>query len=109
MEPVDRLLAIEAIRQAVARYCRGLDRLDVATMRSAYHPDAVDDHGVFVGNAMEFCDRVVASHRRYDATLHCILNHTIEVDDADNARGEVYVLAHVLRGPATDSEGAGQV
>ncbi len=39
----------EAIRQAALRYCRGVDRLDAELMFSAYHDDATDDHGVFVG------------------------------------------------------------
>ncbi|HJY93624.1 MAG TPA: nuclear transport factor 2 family protein, partial [Streptosporangiaceae bacterium] len=42
--------AAEAIRQAALRYCRGVDRLDAELMRSAYHNDATDDHGVFVGS-----------------------------------------------------------
>jgi len=81
----------------VLRACRGVDRLDVDLLRSAYLPGAVDDHGVFVGDAAEFCDRVIASHRRYEATMHCVLNHLVELDGPDDARGEAYVLAHVLR------------
>lgn len=94
---VERLIAVEEIRQVAYRYCRGLDRLDVATMQGAYHSDATDDHGTFVGNAWEFCRLAVDSHRRFDATLHGVLNHTIEVDNADLARGELYVLAQILR------------
>jgi hypothetical protein len=104
VEPVDRLLAIEDIRQVAFRYCRGLDRLDVDLMRSSYTPGAVDDHGVFVGDAAEFCSRVVESHRSYDATMHCVLNHTIEVDGPDEARGELYVLAYVLRTPQSAAQ-----
>jgi hypothetical protein len=99
---LERLVAADEIRTAVLRYCRGLDRLDVDLMRSAYLPGAVDDHGVFVGDAAEFCERMVASHARYDATMHCVHNHTIEIDGPDSARGESYVQTHVLR---TDSEG----
>ena len=97
MDALARLVAVEEIREAVLRYCRGLDRLDADLLRSAYVPGAVDDHGVFVGNAWEFCRRVVESHRSFDATMHCVLNHLVELDGPDGARGEVYVLAHVLR------------
>jgi SnoaL-like domain len=97
VDAVERLVATEEIRQVVLRCCRGLDRLDVDLMRSAYLPGAVDDHGVFVGDAAAFCERVVESHRRYDATMHCVLNHVVELDGPDEARGEAYVLAHVLR------------
>ncbi len=105
--------AHEAIRDAAHRYSRGVDRLDADLMKSAYWPDAIDDHGVFVGNAMAFCDRVVASHGRFTATMHCILNHAITLDGEDHhgpdesdgpetAHGEVYNVTYLHR---TDDEG----
>ena len=48
---VEQLLATEACREAARRYSYGVDRLDAEVMKSAYWPDATDDHGVFVGNA----------------------------------------------------------
>lgn len=92
----------EAIRDAAHRYSRGVDRLDAELMKSSYWPDAVDDHGVFVGNAMAFCDRVVSSHGRFTATMHCILNHAITLDDQSTAHGEVYNVTYLHR---TDDEG----
>jgi hypothetical protein len=97
VDGLERLLAAEEIRQAVLRYCRGVDRLDVSLMRSAYLPGAVDDHGVYVGDAAVFCERVVGSHAGYDATMHCVLNHAVEVDAPGAARGEAYVVTYVLR------------
>ena len=58
----DQLLVTEACREAARRYSYGIDRLDVDVMKSAYWPDAIDDHGLFVGNAWEFCERVVSTH-----------------------------------------------
>jgi hypothetical protein len=92
--PVDPSAA-EEIRQAVLRYCRGVDRLDAELKLSAYHEDATDDHGVFVGAARDLCERVVQSHRRYDATLHCVLNHAIDLVDAVTATGEVYNITYL--------------
>ena len=83
MQPADRAAAAEAIRQAALRYCRGVDRLDAELMRSAYHDDATDDHGVFDGPADGLVARVVQSHRRYDATMHCVLNHAIDFTEPD--------------------------
>jgi hypothetical protein len=98
MDTVEVLAAHEAIRQTANRYCRGVDRLDANLMKSAYWPDAIDDHGVFVGNAMEFCDRVVATHGRFLATMHCIYNHSIEVDaNAGTGLGEIYNVSYMLR------------
>ena len=95
---VDDLLAIEACREAARRYSYGVDRLDAAVMKSAYWPDATDDHGVFVGNAWEFCERVVDTHDRWAWTMHTITNHRVELDDADHARGECYAIAHLGTG-----------
>ena len=97
MQPADRAAAAEAIRQAALRYCRGVDRLDGELMRSAYHDDATDDHGVFTGPAADLCRRVVQSHRRYDATMHCVLNHAIDITDETHATGEVYNVTYLLR------------
>jgi hypothetical protein len=100
MDTIQRLAATEAIRQAVARYARGVDRLDVALMQSAYWPDAIDDHGVYVGDAMAFCERVVDSHARFASTMHCNMNHAIEIDDDGlTAQGEVYNMTFLLRVP----------
>ncbi len=49
---IQQLSDIQSIRECVNNYCRGVDRLDEDLMKSAYWPDATDDHGVFVGNAM---------------------------------------------------------
>jgi hypothetical protein len=95
---IEQLLAIEACREAARRYSYGVDRLDVDVMKSAYWPDGTDDHGVFVGNAWEFCDRVVGSHDRWTWTAHTIANHRVEFDDDDHARGEVYVHASLFEG-----------
>ncbi|KRF10454.1 nuclear transport factor 2 family protein [Nocardioides sp. Soil796] len=46
--------AHSAIRAVLARYVRGVDRLDADLIRSCYHPDAYEVHGVFNGNAHEF-------------------------------------------------------
>ena len=97
MEPIQELLAKDAISQVAKRYCRGVDRLDVALMQSAYHPGAIDDHGVYVGDAMAFCERVVETHARFDGTMHCIFNHTIELDDDTHARGELYNTSYLFR------------
>lgn len=91
----DSAAAAEQIRQAALRYCRGVDRLDADLMFSAYHADATDDHGVFGGAARDLCDRVVTSHRRYDATMHCVLNHSIEFVDEVTATGEIYNVTYL--------------
>jgi len=94
---VEQLAAIEACREASRRYSYGVDRLDVAVMKSAYWPDGTDDHGVFVGNAWDFCDRVVASHDVWEWTMHTTSNHRVEIDaDGEHARGESLSIAYLF-------------
>jgi hypothetical protein len=92
----EELSDLEQIRAAALRYCHGIDRLDPDVMRSAYWPDAIDDHGVFVGNAFEFVDRCMGSHARWRSTLHCVVSHAVEFDDADHARGEIYNVTYLF-------------
>jgi hypothetical protein len=94
---LQQLSDIQSIKDAAHRYCRGVDRLDAEEMRRAYWPDAVDDHGVFVGDAWQFVDRVVGSHGRWKATMHCILNHHIQLDvDDRRASGEIYNVTYLF-------------
>jgi hypothetical protein len=84
--------ARQDILQCVYRYSRGVDRLDRAMLVSAYHPDAIDDHGIFVGTAEEFADYFFAFHeKRQFSTHHVIGNHVCEVT-GDTAHAETYYL-----------------
>ncbi len=50
----DTLLAKQAIAEALAAYCRGMDLIDDLA-RSVFHPDAVADYGaMFSGTGYEF-------------------------------------------------------
>ena len=53
-ESSDRLADIQAIRDVVALYCRGVDRLDLELVRRSYHPDAIDHHTGFDGTVDDF-------------------------------------------------------
>jgi hypothetical protein len=92
----EQLSDLVEIRDVALRYSRGIDRLDADTMRSAYWADAIDDHGVFVGNAWEFVERCMGSHARWRSTMHCVLNHAIELDGTETARGEVYNVTYLF-------------
>ena len=52
----------QEIYDCIMRYCRGIDRLDREVLLSAYHPDAIDDHGsTYVGGVEGFADALVAT------------------------------------------------
>lgn len=85
------------ILAAIHRYCRGVDRADEELIRSAYHPDATDDHGSFKGLAGEFAARVNESHAtRWTSTMHMVANHSAAID-GDVADTETYVVAYLRR------------
>jgi ketosteroid isomerase-like protein len=81
------------IRRVLARYCRGVDRGDVALLKSVYHPDATDDHGTFVGSGHAFAEALVEGMDQGSVpSQHHVTNVLIE-REGDRARVESYVLA----------------
>jgi ketosteroid isomerase-like protein len=87
---VQELADREAIRQCVATYCRAVDRMDRELLLTVYHPDAVDDHGLFLADREDFADQAFAFHReRQYGHQHVITNHTCELD-GDVAHAETY-------------------
>ncbi len=80
------------IYQALLRYTRGIDRFDKALMASAYHPDAIDEHGVAEGDPDQFTDWAIGWHGEFQHQhQHIITNHTVEID-GDVAHGETYYV-----------------
>ena len=79
------------ILDCLTRYARGMDRLDRALARSAYHDDAVDDHIGFVGPVDAFLDWAFGYHGGQVRHQHYLTNHSIELD-GDEAHAETYYL-----------------
>src|SRR5687767_13397746 len=91
-----KLLDRQAILDCITAFCRGVDRMDRALILSAYHPDAIDDHGVFVGDPEGVADWVLGiCERSLQSTSHMISNHTCELD-GDVAHAETYVLTAAM-------------
>jgi len=82
----------QAILDCLHRYTRGVDRADRALMLSAYHPDAIDEHGVANLGAADFVDWAIGYHAAYQTRYqHIITNHSVELD-GEVAHGETYYL-----------------
>lgn len=80
------------ILDCIHRYCRAVDRFDREMLLSVYHPDAIDDHGHFVGGPEAFADWAFNYHRQYqECTHHVVTNHTCELA-GDVAHTETYWL-----------------
>ena len=101
-QPLRELLDRQAIHDCIVRYCRGVDRMDRELIISAYHPDAIDDHGLFVGGPEAFADHFLAFHgEQQTGTQHIISNHFCELA-GDTAHCETYWLFAAMnrQGPA---------
>lgn len=79
--------------ELVYRLARAIDRCDEKLLRSLFHEDATDDHGLFHGTARDFVPWVMDVLKTMRRTQHCICNVLIEVD-GDRAYGESYFIAH---------------
>jgi len=93
------LLDKQAIRELLAAYFNAADRHDNEKMRSLYHEDAIDDHGVFFkGLAMEFVDKLPEIQAPMEILHHNMTTANIKVE-GHYAEGEIYVLAfHKVKG-----------
>jgi ketosteroid isomerase-like protein len=91
-EALQQLLDKQEIHEVIMRYCRGIDRLDREMIRSVYHDDAIDEHGLWKGGPDEFVAYVVPVLEKETATTHLICNELVEVE-GDVAYAESYFLA----------------
>jgi hypothetical protein len=94
---VNELLDRQAILDVVTGWARALDRRDREMLLGAFHPDAIDDHGAFVGDREAFCDFVFGqpgNERRF--SHHITGNHTVELQ-GDVAHAETYVIGTIVK------------
>jgi len=99
---LEELLAREAIRDCLYRYCRGIDRVDEAALRSAYWPNGTDHHGPYQGSASGFVDWAMKTLPHIERGIHQIHNILIEFKD-DGATVESYFSAF-QRQPSPDGK-----
>lgn len=80
------------IEHCLLRYTRGIDRFDFDLMRSAYHDDGWDQHGVASGDPDSFCRWAMDFHgNAQNSHHHMVSNTTIDLD-GDIAHVESYYL-----------------
>ena len=103
---IDNLMAKQAIRDVLANYCRGLDRMDKVLARSVFHQDAsVNYYDIYQGSGYGFIDFVWQAHAAMQCHSHQISNVLTEVR-ADSAVSEAYVT--VLLWTKADDNGQQQ-
>jgi hypothetical protein len=93
---LQQLLDKQEIHEVLLRWCRGLDRGDEALMASAYHPEAIDEHGDNTYTASSAGPGYVRKHlRSFKRHMHLTLNTLIEVE-GDTATAESYMIASLV-------------
>lgn len=85
MDKLAELIARSEIHDCLLRYARGVDRKDWNLVRGAYHRDATDEHGEFVGGIDGFIEWVSARHAAIPFSMHLMINCLIEFANADTA------------------------
>jgi hypothetical protein len=92
---LEELRAHIEISDALARYCRSMDRMDDELAAGVWHPDGTVNYepGIFAGPARAFVRWVRGVHEGVDVTTHRIANTVIRVRGAQ-ASSEAY--GHVM-------------
>lgn len=89
---IDRLKAVEAIRECIYRVCRGTDRVDADILRSAFHPDARIHFGkIYEGDLEGWIVSAIKHQGSQSQRQHLVGNIIIRID-GDEAFAESYQL-----------------
>ncbi len=84
------------IKKVLFRYCRSADRWDLDGMRSVFHEDAIDEHGMYSGRAhelMDYLESTVDEGGPLKMTQHNLGNIIIDVK-GDRAVAESYCTSY---------------
>jgi hypothetical protein len=90
---IDEMRSRQQIADLCHLYCRALDRVDEALLRSVFHPDSTHHHDLFQGPSAEFCGYAIELLKTLDRTQHLLGNILIEFS-GDVATAESYFLAY---------------
>lgn len=94
-----RVEALDAIRDRLHAYCRGIDRRQPDIVKASFWPEATVEYGIFNGAGHEFAATICANLAAggCEATQHQLGNVLVELD-GDQATSEAYLTAwHRLR------------
>jgi hypothetical protein len=99
-ELLEELRARMEITDVLHLYCRAVDRVELDLMAEVYHPGAIDEHGVYNGDAEGFVESLETALKgpgsRFKMMQHSISNIMIE-RDGDSAKVQSQVRAYHRR------------
>lgn len=92
---IDELSARAHIHDALLRYCRGLDRVDMDLVRGVFHEDAWVQfpESLHIGPVSGFIEFLSSEMPRFVRTMHMLGNSLVEFDGPDTAHVETYLQA----------------
>lgn len=82
-EQVREMLAYHQIYSVLVKFSRGVDRLDAELVRSCYHPDAIDRHGLYNGSVDNYIENMLRRQSNVVSAAHYVHNFHADV------RGEI--------------------
>jgi SnoaL-like domain len=83
-----------AIQDVMYRWARGVDRRDWDLVRSVFHPDGYDDHGIYRGGVDGLIEWLRVRHSTILQSMHHIANILIEFTGPDRALVESYAVGY---------------
>lgn len=97
---LSRMSAEFEIQRVLATYARAVDRQDWALLRTAFHPDAHDDHGPYRGDVDGLVDFLRGEFARLESSTHMVgqvwcAHHDVDTVSAETAATAVH--RHVRR------------
>lgn len=93
-EYLARMIDRQKIWECLLRYTRGVDRMDLELIRSAFWEDATNSHGPVCGTAEDFIKAWYPAQALRDLSFHMVSNQAIEFD-GDRAHCEAYFMAAI--------------
>ena len=93
------LIDKQEITEVLYRYARAVDRKDFDRVADCYFPDAIDNHGGYIGTVAGLIEDMKSRHATIDSSLHYVTNVLIDLD-GDTADVESYCLCYLRQAPA---------
>ncbi len=91
------------IAQVLTRYSRGIDRCDLAVLKSVWWPDATADYRGEATNALVWAEAALGGLSKMHRTQHMLGNMLIDLEPgADRATAETYCRAYHELGEGQD-------
>jgi SnoaL-like domain len=97
---VQELLDKQRLADNLMTYCRGVDRGDIDLVRSVYWPEAVDDHGAFIGSGLEFSEFVANFRDNVYNANHHVTNILSEIEGERAKRESMFLFVTSFKAPA---------